>query len=151
MTDTYAVLEFQGYVIDFPDYDRDKKLLTFKAKPTNLPPMQFLCKGQLAQAFKSILRQGVLINASAVPIGKMEDLGGSKVITVSWEAKKITALSRTRVRFDKFAKATILDGLMPTEGDEIDDIGYVEPHSFGRFLNRLENAREEVKRRKDDD
>ena len=144
--DTYSVIEFQGYVSDSPSYDREEMRLDFKAQATNRPNLKFFAKGELAKAFKSILHQGCLIQASAVPIAHLEEWRGEKASVVEWECKRLILLGTKKVNLGNYADTRILDGLMPIEG-EVMDVGYVEPITFGRFLQKREDARKEIKRR----
>lgn len=144
--DTYSVIEFQGYVSDSPSYDREEMRLDFKAQSANRPNLKFFAKGELAKAFKSLLHQGCLIQASAVPTAHLEEWQGEKVSVVEWECKRLILLGTKKVNLGKYADKRILDGLMPID-DEVVDIGYVEPITFGRFLQKREDARKEIKRR----
>lgn len=146
--DTYAVLEFQGYVMDSPTYDRETKVLEFKAKAINRPPLKFVARGNVAKAFKSLLHHGCFIQVTALPkshMVKMED--GSSAVSIEWEARTLTVLGSRKVNLGTLSDIRILDGLMPME-DEIEDVGYVEPYSFAKFQKRLEEANEEAARLK---
>ena len=130
--DTYSALEFQGYVVDCPTYDREHKVLHFKAKSLNCPPLLFQAKGEVAKGFKSLLHQGCLIQATAIPKHNLGDVEGRKYILIRWEVKRLAILGRKKVNLGNFTDRRILDGLMPIDGEEILDVGYVEPINLGR-------------------
>ena len=92
-----------------------------------------IAKGELAKAFKSLLSAGVLIQAKAVPRQEIKTfLDGIRKISTVWEAKKLIVLSFKRTSLKQYENLDVLDGLMP-EDDDYDDVGYVEPESWGRF------------------
>ncbi len=142
--DTYAALEFQGYVVGVPTYDKNSMILKFRAKDLSHPTLQFKAIGQLAKAFKTLLHQGCMIQLTAVPTSHLIEFGeGKKATVIEWEAKAISVLGRKKVKLSGYADRKILDGLMPME-DEITDVGYVEPITFGRFLDRRRKRREKA-------
>lgn len=139
--DTYAALEFQGYVTDIPLYDRDSRTLVFKAKTLRSPPLSFKAKGELAKAYKTLLHCGCFIQVTASPTKRLVRLTEEKKgIIIEWEAKRIEVLGKKKIKLSSFADVRILDGLMPAE-DEITDVGYVEPITFGRFMERRERIK----------
>lgn len=155
-TDTYATLEFQGYVVGVPTYDRENKILSFRAKTLSFPTMQFKASGESAKAFKSLLHAGVLVQLSATPKAQLISLGdGKKASIIEWEAKRLSMLGRKKIELGNYADRKILDGLMPLD-DEITDVGYVEPITFERAMEkkrqakeRADKAKEEMERDKD--
>lgn len=148
-TDTYATLEFQGYVVGVPSYDRDAKALTFRAKTTSFPTMQFKASGELAKAFKTLLHAGVLVQLSAIPKASLVDIGnGKKASIIEWEAKRLSMLGRKKVDLGNYADRKILDGLMPLE-DEVTDVGYVEPITFGRAMEKQAKTKERADKMKE--
>lgn len=145
--DTYCVLEFQGIVADIPTYDRKARKLEFVARALNRPTLKFVAKGNLAQAFKSLLHKGCFIQAQAVPKPHIEEVGGERCRVLEWECKKMSVLGTRKVNLGAFSDIRILDGLMPTEED-YEDVGFVEPYSFGRFQKKLDKALQDTKERK---
>ena len=147
--DTYAILEFQGYVANVPSFDKETATLRFAARPNGKPIIQFIAKGEAAKAFKSILHIGALVQILAIPVQRAVDHNGSKALITEWVAKSIKHLGRRRkIDLAKFADVAILDGLMPSE-TEIEDVGYIEPLTFERFMERRKEALGEKKQ--DDD
>lgn len=148
--DTYCALEFQGHVVDSPKYDKKTETLEFKAKTQRHPPLLFIAKGTLAKAFKSILHYGCFIQVSASPIGHVEKVDGEKAIVITWQAKRMTVLGRRKAtNLGNFTDRRILDGLTPIEGEEITDVGYVDPTSWNLFAESRAKALAEAKRRKE--
>lgn len=141
--DTYALLEFQGYVTEPPRYEKKRRLLRFEARAEDRPPIVFKAKGDLAQAMRSLLFRGALIRATAYPAAKVVEVGGSKAVCVEWEAVSVKVLG-LRKRLDlakKYAGMETLDNLMPGEADEY-DVGFKEPVTMGRFLDWVGKAKE---------
>ena len=133
--DTYAILEFQGYVAGVPSYDRSSGTLTFVAEPlTSKTPLPFFAKGELGKAFKTLLHKGCLIQVQATPTQRVEEWKGEKAVVIAWEAKSMKLLGRVKVNLGKFADPKILDGLMPME-PEVEDVGYVS-EGFLRFMEK---------------
>lgn len=133
MNDRYAILEAQGYVYGVPTYESKSKTLTFVLTPKDGVLLPMIAKGELAKAFKSLLSAGVLIQAKAVPRQEIKTfLDGIRKISTVWEAKKLIVLSFKRTSLKQYENLDVLDGLMP-EDDDYDDVGYVEPESWGRF------------------
>lgn len=123
--DTYAVLEFQGYVAGVPTYDRETGTLSFVAEPlSSRVPLPFYAKGELAKAFKTLLHKGCLVQVQATPTQRIEEWGEEQAIVIRWEAKEMKLLGKTKVNLGKFADPKILDGLMPSES-EVEDVGMV--------------------------
>ena len=136
--DRYAVLELQGTVCGVPTYDRKAKKLCFKVSPSQGVTLPMVATGETAKAFKSLLNSGVLIQAKALPRQEIVALGdGSQAIATVWHARKIQVLSFKKTRLKEFSDLRILDGLMP-EDDDYQDVGFVEPESWGRFSSYRE-------------
>lgn len=136
----YAVLEMQGHVVGTPSYSRKKKngVLRFAVSPREGLVIPMKARGENAKAFKSLLRSGVLVQIKAIPKQEiMRFRSGTKGRLTEWEAKRIAVLSAKRVRLKPFEDMTVLDGLMPEDG-VYEDVGYVEPLSWGRFSARRE-------------
>lgn len=149
--DTYAILEFQGYVCEVPSFDRDKTTLEFIAAPASTKtPMRFITKGEKAKAFKTMLHKGCLIQLQAIPSNRIEEWNGEKVVVLEWEAKQISLLGRRKVNLGKFNDIRVLDGLMPLDS-EVEDVGYIDPESWLRFEKKRQDASDTAKRRKEDD
>lgn len=146
MIDTYSLLEFQGIVSDCPAYDRKAKRLDFRAMAFGRPALKLYAEGEAAKAFKAMLRPGSLIQATAVPVAQIAEIGGERCSLVEWRCLRITLLGRRKTELTTYADERILDGLTPVEG-EYTDVGYVEPYSFGRFLQRRLDAKAEAERR----
>ena len=143
MKRTYSALEFQGFVVDCPTYDKDRRILEFKAKTDTEPPLQFLAKGELAQAFKNMLHHGCYVQIAARPKGQFETVGGKRFIAIRWHVRKMAIMTRRRGKnVGNFTDIRILDGLMPMD-DEIIDVGYIDPDEW----ERREEAKAEIKRR----
>lgn len=143
--DTYAILEFQGYVASVPSFDRDSSTLRFVARPNGKAALQFIAKGEMAKAFKTIIHIGALVQIQAVPTQRAIANDGGKALITEWVVKSMKHLGRRRkIDLAKFADVAILDGLMPLEA-EAEDVGYIEPLTFGRFMERRGEALEEKK------
>lgn len=132
-TDNYAVLEVQGYVSGVSIYDRESKKLEFVVCPMSGVLLPMYAKGELAKAFKTMLCNGTLIQAKAIPHQRAITLGESELINTVWEAKRLHRLSHKKEKITEFADLDVLDGLMP-EDDEYTDVGYVDPESWRRFI-----------------
>ena len=136
--DTYALLEFQGHVASVPIYDSKRKLLRFRAVADGTAPLSFRARGELAKAFRCLLHSGRMVQITASPSPTIVELdGGKKARVVEWEARRIYVLGCKKVKLERFADVRVLDSLMPSD-DEIEDVGYVDPESFGRFIARRE-------------
>lgn len=135
--DMYMVLEVQGLVYGVPTYDRKARELRFKVSSSGGATLPLIATGETAKAFKSLLNSGVLIQASAVPVQEVIDFNGGKAVVNQWHAKRIQVLSYKKVRLKDFSDLRILDGLMP-EDDDYEDVGFVEPESWGRFSSYRE-------------
>ena len=141
--DTYALLEFQGRIASVPLYDSKRGLLRFRAQADGSAPLSFRARGELAKAFRCMLHLGRMVQITAFPSPAVVEIGnGEKAKVVEWEARRIYVLGCKKVRLERFADVRILDSLMPTE-DEVTDVGYVDPESFGRFIARREGAKKD--------
>lgn len=134
--DTYAVLEFQGYVVNTPIYDRDIKSLWFRAQSKPGSPLQFRANGETAKAYKNLLRRGRFVRVTATPsFRNYEDC-----VIVEWEAKRICMLGTakaTKRATGNLSDKRVIDGLMPQD-DEIPEVGYVDPELVKRFISKEE-------------
>ena len=134
--DTYAVLEFQGYVRNVPTYDRENKILRFVGiASTGASCIQFYAKGELAKAYKSILHQNCIVQIQATPSSRFYELDGKRYFGIQWHALRITLLGKYKVRLGRFDDKDILDSLSPIESD-FEDVGHVDYESWTRFQTK---------------
>ena len=114
-SDTYSVLEFQGYVSEVPEYDVDGKELRFYARAAGKPSLRFFAEDPLARNVKDTLRVGQLVRIAATPSIKVETDGYRHWKTVEWKASSIMAMGFKRVRLSSFADKKTLEGLFPLD------------------------------------
>lgn len=122
--DTYATLEFQGFVATTPKYDKRSGRLAFKAHAYGSPIMEFVAFGAIAKAFKGLLYTGVLIQMQAKAKRYERAMNSSKVSVVIWEATRLAIIGHKRFKLGNYEDVEILDNLMPN--DICDDVGYVK-------------------------
>ena len=138
MSERYAVLEIQGFVYGIPSYDRKANKLTFTVTPTDGVRIPMFARGENARAFRSLLNSGVLIQAKAIPIQEIKAYpDGVERLRTEWFVKMLSVLSFKKAKLGPYSDLDVLDGLMPEDGD-YEDVGYVEPESWGRFSARRE-------------